>query len=234
MPFRFLYLRALDIRQTTKFDQSTPFHPSFAELHNCAGLAFTTVSKGGFGLSYTHGRGFVIAKYPSDIVSTGTDIVPRLPWTWSAPLFITVNASGLGATVGYAEIDSITILDNVAAVKSFTKNVVEVDTDINAAAGGAAAASLPATAVNLSDPDLSDKRFTYSVAKGAIVDVSLTGVAYNVDTSRNEAAYGTLVTPATVLEGGVRPPQSMNELYRELDKIIQEYRVQKEEPVGGD
>lgn len=204
------------------------------ELNNCAGLVFTTVSKAGFGVSYTHGRGFVIAKLPSDNVFTGTDDIPRLSWTWSGPLFINVNASGLGATVGYAEIDSITILDTPDAVKSFTKSVVEVDTDLNAAAGGAAATSLPATAVNLSDPNLSNSEFTYSVAKGAMVDVSLTGIVYTVDRSRNEVAYGAMASPAAILEGGVRPPQAMSELYDILDQAIGEYRVLRPESVGAD
>ena len=36
-------------------------------------------------------------------------------------------------------------------------------------------AHLPATAANMSNMKLSDKTFTYSITKGAILDVSLTG-----------------------------------------------------------
>ncbi len=43
------------------------------------------------------------------------------------------------------------------------------------AAGGAVGAHLPATAANVSNMKLSDKTFAYSITKGAILDVSLTG-----------------------------------------------------------
>ena len=43
------------------------------------------------------------------------------------------------------------------------------------AAGPAVGAHLPATAANVSNMRLSDKTFTYSITKGAILDVSLTG-----------------------------------------------------------
>jgi hypothetical protein len=43
------------------------------------------------------------------------------------------------------------------------------------AAGDALGAHLPATAANVSNMGLSDKTFTYSITRGAILDVSLTG-----------------------------------------------------------
>jgi lipid-binding SYLF domain-containing protein len=204
------------------------------ELHFCSGLAFSTISKAGAGISFSHGRGFVIAKLPTDqaasVTSPNQQQQQVVPWTWSAPLFIKTNAAGFGATLGFAEIDSIVILDTPEAVKSFKNGVVELDTDVTAAAGASAGASLPATAVNISHFALSDKEFTYSLAEGAIVDISLNGVAYTVDTARNEAAYGQMASPAAILEGGVHPPAAMAEFYEALDSAMKEFYLEQAEP----
>lgn len=204
-------------------------------------MAFSSITKAGAGISFSHGRGFVIAKLPSDKTTpkptTPSEqqqgIIPKseiVPWTWSAPLFIKVNAGGVGLTLGFAEIDSIVILDTPEAVKSFKKSVVELDTDVTAAAGTAAGASLPATALNISHYELSDREFTYSLAQGAIVDISLNGVAYTVDNARNEAAYGSMASPAAILEGGVQPPSAMSELSQVLDSAMKEFYLEQSEP----
>jgi sodium-coupled neutral amino acid transporter 10 len=107
----------------------------FAELHCASGLAFTFVKKAGVGLSLERGRGFVIAKLPGDAAApaaavsaaaVSVDVVAVPPWTWSAPLFINVNAGGFGVTLGYTEIDSVIVLDTPEAVHAFGKTVVEV------------------------------------------------------------------------------------------------------------
>jgi lipid-binding SYLF domain-containing protein len=210
------------------------FFSYLEELHFCSGLAFTSITKAGAGLSFAHGRGFVIAKLPSDKATTSTPQQQYqqrssqiVPWTWSAPLFINVNAGGVGLTLGYAEIDSITILDTPEAVASFKNSVVELDTDVTAAAGASAGTSLPATAVNISHTELSDREFTYSLAQGGVlVDVSLNGVAYTVDNARNEAMYGIMTSPAAILEGGVHPPAVMSELYGAIDSAMKEFYLE--------
>lgn len=77
-----------------------PAHPPppSSELHFCNGLAFTFVRKVGAGLSFESGHGFVIRKRYSG------EQGGRPTWTWSAPLFLTVAAAGLGLTLGYTEI----------------------------------------------------------------------------------------------------------------------------------
>ncbi|PSC74547.1 SH3 domain-containing [Micractinium conductrix] len=188
-----------------------------SELHFCNGLAFTFVRKVGVGLSFEGGHGFVIRK-----IYTG-DRDGRPQWTWSAPLFLTVAAAGLGLTVGYTEIESVIVLDTAEAVQAFTKSQWSVDTDITGAAGGAMGAHLPATAANMSNMKLSDKTFTYSITKGAILDVSLTGLNYATDPAMNKSFYGNKVTPQAILDGGLEPPEPMRELYAVLDKVLNEY-----------
>jgi lipid-binding SYLF domain-containing protein len=137
-----------------------------------------------------------------------------------------VTAAGFGFTLGYAEVDSVTVLDTPEAVHSFKKTVVELDSDVTGAAFSAAA-HLPATAANLSHLALSDKEFTYSIASGVMVDVSLTGLVFSVDAARNKSAYGAFASPAAVLEGGVRPPGAMAELYAALDRAMQAHDVEE-------
>lgn len=207
-----------------------------SELHFCNGLAFTFVRKMGVGLSFESGRGFVLRK-----IYTG-ELNGRPTWTWSAPLFLTVTAAGLGLTLGYTEIESVIVLDTPEAVQSFTKSQWSVDTDITGAAGGAMGAHLPATAANMSNMRLSDKTFTYSITKGAILDVSLTGLNYATDPVMNNSFYGNNgVTPQSILDGAVEPPEPMQELYTALDKVLNEYyegqmavETQVEHTEGGD
>jgi len=201
-----------------------------SELHFCAGLAFLHTTKAGAGLSFEHGHGFVISKLKSDVVGgpgphrrPGSASGTQLSWDWSAPLFITANAASIGVTLGYSELDSIVILDTAEAVHSFTGTVVEVDTDLTGAAGPTAASThLPATAAVLTDNKLSSREFTYSLASGVMVDVSLTGLAYSVDSSRNEKFYGDFASPAAILEGGMQPPAPMQELYAALDGVLKD------------
>jgi lipid-binding SYLF domain-containing protein len=93
---------------------------------------------------------------------------------------------------------------------------------------------MQATAANLSDMKLTEKEFTYSLAKGVIVDVSLTGLKYSVDVNRNTAIYGSFVSPAAILEGGMRPPAVMDELYAAIDMAIKEDWAKAMGPTGGD
>lgn len=119
------------------------------------------MKKGGIGLGFEHGHGFVMSKLPGDSAAAEAPAGALPSWSWSAPLFITINAGSLGITLGFSEIDSVVVLDTAEAVQAFTKTQVELDTDIGAAAGSAAGLALPATAANFSNLALSDKQFTY-------------------------------------------------------------------------
>jgi sodium-coupled neutral amino acid transporter 10 len=52
--------------------------------------------------------------------------------TWSAPLFISVFAGGIGFTLGYSEIDSLIVLDTAEAVQRYAANQTDVATDLAA------------------------------------------------------------------------------------------------------
>ena len=67
-----------------------------AELHQCAGLCFTSVKKAGVGVTLELGSGFVLAKLPGK--------GGRQSWGWSAPLFVSLASGGLGLTLGFSSI----------------------------------------------------------------------------------------------------------------------------------
>ena len=86
-------------------------HMPRGELAHCHGIMFTTVYKGGIGVGFEHGHGFVIAKHPSDATGRAhtrqTSPSWGKSWTWSAPMCVTVNAGSFGATLGVSKIDSV-------------------------------------------------------------------------------------------------------------------------------
>lgn len=109
--------------------------------------------------------------------------------------------------------------------------MLEINTDLTAAAGRVAGMHLPATAANLSGTTaLSEEEFTYSIADGVMIDISLTGMAFSVDTTRNTAIYGEFASPAAIVNGGLMPPQEMYSLYKSIDDaILKSVRGKREE-----
>lgn len=79
------------------------------ELKQCRGLLFTTVYKGGIGLGVQHGTGFLITKKPLQASKAAPrgGALPSSQYTWSAPMFMHVNAGSIGATLGFSKIESV-------------------------------------------------------------------------------------------------------------------------------
>lgn len=183
-------------------------------LQQCQGLAFTSARKGGIGLSIEQGHGFVIAKMEQKFWD------PKLPkHVWSAPLFIHTFASSLGLSLGYSEIDSVIVLGHRKTVDAFLRTQVTIDSDVSTTLGDTVSVNLPGHGLNLSELDQSIHACTFSISKGAMVDISLSGMNYSVDVSTNVDVYGMEFTPEAVLGGQFRPPSEMNELYSTLEKI---------------
>lgn len=184
-----------------------------AELHVCKGLLFSFVTKVGAGLSASFGRGFVISKVRSE----SHDSSAGYSWTWSPPLFVQVTAASIGISLGYANFETITILDTEDALQSFAKPVsLELNTDVGAAAGSEVGLHLPVTAVG-------PETFSYSITKGGMVDVSITGLKYAIDTKKCSACYGSTTTPDGILASHVSAPPQFQELYQALDHALKTY-----------
>ncbi|EFN60156.1 hypothetical protein CHLNCDRAFT_133606 [Chlorella variabilis] len=175
-------------------------HLAQRELQQCSGLFFTFA---GAVLTVEGGSGFVIAKQG---LQGGT---------WSAPLFITVFAGGVGLSLGYSQIDSVIVLDTEAAVKRYAAAQNDLATDV--AAVGPLSHVAGQDSVSLLT--LSEETFPYSVSSGALVDLSYKGMRYQLDSSKNKQLYGDLSAEA-ILGSDSTPPPAFSALYDLLNSYL--------------
>lgn len=98
---------------------------------------------------------------------------------------------------------------------------MQIESDLTGTIGHGLGSHQPATLANVTERNLTDKEFSYSVASGMMVDVSLVGLRLTVDSRRNGILYGNLISPQAILEEEVSPPtEVMNELYDFLNEAI--------------
>ena len=168
------------------------------------GLAIITVLKAGFLGSGRFGSGIVIAR-----LSDGT---------WSAPSAIATGGGGFGGQIGFELTDFVFILNDAAAVRTFSqKGSLTLGGNVSIAAGpvgrnaeAAGAASLKGVA----------GVFSYSKTKGLFAGVSLEGSVLIERRDANEKLYNSRITARQLLEGGVRPPPAAEPLMRVLNSRV--------------
>lgn len=168
------------------------------------GLAIITVLKAGFLGSGRFGSGIVVAR-----LSDGA---------WSAPSAIATAGGGFGGQIGFELTDFVFILNDPAAVRSFSqKGSLTLGGNLSIAAGpvgrnaeAAGAASLKGVA----------GVFSYSKTKGLFAGVSLEGSLLIERRDANEKLYNSRITASQLLSGGVRPPPAAAPLMRVLNSRI--------------
>lgn len=173
-------------------------------LANAKGLAILTVIKAGFLGSARYGNGIVVAR-----LSDGT---------WSAPSAIGTGGAGFGGQIGFELTDFVFILNDAAAVRTFSQaGSLTLGGNVSIAAGpigrnaeAAGAASLKGVA----------GIFSYSKTKGLFAGVSLEGSAIIERRDANEKMYGTRFTAAQLLQGSVRPPPAAQPLMNILNSRV--------------
>lgn len=176
-------------------------------LKSAAGLQFSVVQTGGLGVSASRGRAFTIARLGK---TAGIS-------SWSGPAYATCHAAGLGLTMGYDTVSTVTVLGTPAAVRSA------------AAAGPRGGLELDVIvgrdkAVLQTEVD-GDPVVPFSVAGGAMVDVSAKVGAYLPASKKNAAVYGRLggVAPADILAGHVDHPVEFEPLYELISALAHEH-----------
>ncbi|KAG9238901.1 hypothetical protein BJ875DRAFT_286497 [Amylocarpus encephaloides] len=190
----------VDPRQSFSPDKVIP--PNI--LANAKGLAILTVIKAGFLGSARYGNGVVVAR-----LSDGT---------WSAPSAIGTGGAGFGGQIGFELTDFVFILNDAAAVRTFSQQgSLTLGANVSIAAGpvgrngeAAGAASLKGVA----------GIFSYSKTKGLFAGVSLEGSAIIERRDANEKLYGQRLTAAQLLGGAVRPPPAADPLMGILNSRI--------------
>lgn len=176
------------------------------EITQAAGVAFLFSTKAGLGLTASSGEGFVLAKV---VGSPG----------WSAPLLFNASSGGVGISIGYAEVESLTILDTTASVLEFLKTQVSLESHLSAAIGSRLAGDVSEPALDFKNPKQSLKKFTYSVDKGFMVDASWNGSGITVKDEDQAHIYGPGVAKSDILSGQVKAPPYVSELYKALNRL---------------
>ncbi|KUJ12441.1 DUF500-domain-containing protein [Mollisia scopiformis] len=173
-------------------------------LANAKGLAILTVIKAGFLGSARYGNGVVVARLADG--------------SWSAPSAIGTGGAGFGGQIGFELTDFVFILNDAAAVRTFSQaGSLTLGGNVSIAAGpvgrnaeAAGAASMKGVA----------GIFSYSKTKGLFAGVSLEGSAIIERRDANEKLYGRRFTAAELLTGAVRPPPAAQPLMNILNSRI--------------
>lgn len=173
-------------------------------LQGAKGLAILTVVKGGFLASVRVGSGLVVAR-----LSDGS---------WSAPSAIGTAGAGFGGQIGAELTDFVFILNDAAAVKTFSQaGSITLGGNVSIAAGpigrnaeASGAASLRSVA----------GIFSYSKTKGLFAGVSLEGSVIVERKDANKKFYNANVTAAQLLGGSIPAPPAADALTRVLRSRI--------------
>lgn len=167
------------------------------QIAKAKGIAILRITKGGFVVSGSDGRGIVVAR-----TSSG----------WSAPLAFSAGGAGLGLQVGSEESDMVFILNSQEAIDDFMRGG-------SFKLGGTAGATTGDDSVH-EGASTSGSRGTvvYRKTGGAFAGVAFQGADVSLDNETNRKAYGEGYSPADVLNGKVHPPSVAKPLYNALSK----------------
>ncbi|KAH8427749.1 SYLF and SH3 domain-containing protein [Aspergillus melleus] len=170
-------------------------------LAGAKGLAVLTVLKAGFLGSARFGSGVVVARLADG--------------SWSAPSAIATAGAGFGGQIGFELTDFVFILNDAAAVRTFSQvGTLTLGGNVSIAAGpvgrnaeAAGAASTKGVAAV----------FSYSKTKGLFAGVSLEGSMLVERKDANEKLYNSRVSARQLLSGTIRPPPAADPLLNVLN-----------------
>lgn len=180
-------------------------------------MAIITVLKAGFLFSGRAGSGVIVARLKDG--------------SWSAPSAIAMAGAGAGGMVGLELTDFVFILNDEDAVKAFSEfGTITLGGNVSVAAGplgrsaeAAASASTGGVAAV----------FAYSKTKGLFAGVSVEGSAILERREANRKFYGDNCTSKMILAGRVRPPPSVDPLFRVLESRAFNYRSRYDDEGDG-
>lgn len=172
-------------------------------ITRCKGISFIDTKQGGLGVSVSRGRGFTIQRLD--------DASSKTP-SWSGPCFVNVTDLGIGLTVGYNQIATVVILGNQAAVDKVKKNEPTFMVD------GSLILGKDSAITGTREDGLT--AIPFSLADGALVDLSFKGGAAIIHTKKNQSVYGNGITAEGILDGKVPAPPEFQPLYAALAELI--------------
>jgi len=173
--------------------------------------------KAGFLGSWVWGHGFVIARLG--------------PYKWSAPCFLKDRFLSVGFTAGFRTLDTVYAIPSEEGLRPFDTDYLRASLDFAATLDFDPVDSDAPIAVRLSDrklPDVNplatvtDEPKAYTIADGAIMDLSWRIGLHMVNDARNEVLYGPGTTPQQILEGEVPFPEEFLPLYNAISQVRNE------------
>ncbi|KAH0548050.1 hypothetical protein GP486_008209 [Trichoglossum hirsutum] len=190
----------VDPRQAFGPDKIIP--PSV--LQNAKGLAILTVFKAGFLATVRMGSGLVVARLADG--------------SWSAPSAIFTTGAGFGGQVGAELTDFVFILNDAAAVRTFSQaGSVTLGGNVSIAVGPVGRNAEAAGAASTGGVA---GIFSYSKTKGLFAGVSLEGSVLVERRDANGKLYNRRIAARDLLEGAIRPPSAADPLMRVLNSRV--------------
>lgn len=170
-------------------------------LRNAHGLAVITQLKAGFLFSGRAGSGVIVARLPDG--------------SWSAPSAIVTAGAGVGGQIGAELTDFVFILNDQAAVDTFSHaGSITLGGNVSLAAGPLGRnAEVAGSASRKSVAAI----FSYSKTKGLFAGVSLEGSLLVERRDANRKFYGQNANAKRILNGQVDPPPECDVLFRVLE-----------------
>ncbi|KAK9815708.1 hypothetical protein WJX72_008380 [[Myrmecia] bisecta] len=171
-------------------------------LKTAQGLAFTWTTRAALGVGITTGSGFAIALLGE---------VGGKKRRWSAPCFFYINKLTLGLSYGMGRIDTCVVMRSQEVVNAFKHGqaIFGLDTRFLVCAEEASRSL-----------STNESATPYSIADGAMVDVSLNGGALLLDRTENHRFYGSEATGESIVSGQVPSPDEFKSLYNALNALL--------------
>lgn len=159
-----------------------------------------------------------IAFVGSGRVGSGIIIARLANGSWSAPSAISTAGAGFGGQLGIESTDFVFILNNAAAVRTFSEEATGTfGANISIAAGPVGRNAEAAGAASLNGVA---GVFGYSHTKGLFAGVSLEAAGLKERKGANRKLYNREVTAREILEGYVKPPAAAKPLLDILNHRI--------------
>jgi len=176
-----------------------------SQLFNEAkGIVFLSVIKGAIGIGGVLGSGILLA---------------RMNNQWSHPCAISLTGLQIGFDIGVERVDHILLLRDELALKLFqSKGTWNIGTDISIAAGPLGGDINLGLIAN--DTKSITSLYSYSMAKGAYLGISLGGSWISVRDDWNEEFYGRKLNSKDILYANISVPQ--NTEYSSLVRVLDE------------
>jgi SH3 domain-containing YSC84-like protein 1 len=154
--------------------------------------------------------GFVVgAKYGKGVITCRSEDGAG----WSGPATVRIEGGSIGFQIGLGETDLIFIVNHRSGMKALDSDKFTFGGDASAMAGPVGRSTTAET-----DAMMKAEILSWSRSRGAFAGVSLEGATLRPDNDDNTKVYGRPVTQREILRGAVKPPQSAEPLYNELNR----------------